>query len=568
MLREADVLPLPLENLPHFSGFSECDSDPEKKAFKNSQQLAPMGLLQALQCLYPNNTDVAAKLRIAVQSQVFGATTGKVNIWATANPERTHWLIDTSVKGLWASDLAPNVRLLVIPLDIVAKGVAAVGRIFRKRLVMATMSPKGNSVDAKVTYSQSASRSRIVFVTHEGLNYGDLFAKTLFYSDDPHSELYPENLLHFDYSGVPAPSEKLRWVCLGRQNDSWFSGISFALVALSKGILHVRSVQQILGLLILTRLYVRFRYYLKKLEAYPDLKIALIDYEILCPKALLLAFEARKIITVAVQERFCGGFYTSYATTMLSTYLCGSQYVADAMEKAPFYHVDHYLPVGLYRSDNFAMARQSPPPQILKAPIAQGRKIITALGYHTHSDWHNSQPSLHVSWTAHRQFLEEMIRLSREIPNVFIILRFKSVDWVSLPVFADVFREIESSENMTISMDYNKSFFSYDLCAYSHLVIAKHTSLGDECLAAGIPVLFHEYTHNTERLVADAFDYSPAQIMCFNYRELLGRSQTILSGTPHAMDRDYEYLKNVVYGGLGDGKVHERIHTHIDSMLT
>ena len=160
-----------------------------------------------------------------------------------------------------------------------------------------------------------------------------------------------------------------------------------------------------------------------------------------------------------------------------------------------------------------------------------------------------------------------MIRLSRDIPNVFIILRFKYVDWVSLPVFAEAVREIESSENMSISMDYERSFFSYDLSANSHLVIAKHTSLGDECMAVGIPVLFHEYTHNTERLVADAFDYSPARIMCFNYQELLERSQTILSGDPHAMTPDYEYLKSVVYGGLGDGRVRERIHVHIDSLL-
>jgi hypothetical protein len=33
------------------------------------------------------------------------------------------------------------------------------------------------------------------------------------------------------------------------------------------------------------------------------------------------------------------------------------------------------------------------------------------------------------------------------------------------------------------------------------------------------------------------------------------------------MTEDYEYLKNVVYGGLGDGKVKERIHAHIEEIL-
>ena len=74
--------------------------------------------------------------------------------------------------------------------------------------------------------------------------------------------------------------------------------------------------------------------------------------------------------------------------------------------------------------------------------------------------------------------------------------------------------------------------------------------------------------HNAERLLADAFDYSLARIMCFNYQELLARVKIILSGNPHAMTPDYEYLKRVVYGGLGDGKVQERIHAHVESLLS
>ena len=336
---------------------------------------------------------------------------------------------------------------------------------------------------------------------------------------------------------------------------------------MSMGIVRVRCIQQVIGLLLLSRLYVNFMSYSRKLETYPGLKVALIDYEVLCPMALLLAFDARNIRTLAAQERFSGAFYATKGGAVLNTYLCGSEYVAELMRKSWAYYADHYLPVGQYRCDNLVAARQSPPPQILRAPIAQGRRIITALGFHTHMDWHNSQSDPLLNWSAHRQFLEDMIRLSRDIPNVFIILRFKMVDWISLPVFAEVVQELESSENMTISMDYEKSFFSYDLCANSHLVIAKHTSLGDECLAAGIPVLFHDYTHNTERLVADAIDYNPAQIMCFNYEEILERAKTVLTGDPNAMTPGYKYLKNVVYGGLGDGKVRERIHAHIETLL-
>lgn len=565
-LKQAGISPLPLENLPHFVGYSACNSDPDKKGFEKTCQLAPTALLQAFKCLYPNNADITAKLHSSVQSMVDSQISimGRVNIWARAHPDRKHLLIYHGVRGFLVPALASNVRLWVVPVDIFVNAVVMAVRVLRNFLWVGKIASRPAKVTA--THAQRASLSRVVFVTHAGLNYGNLFQKTLFYSDRTNSELHSENLLHFDYCGVPSPSEKLKWVCLGGGGNCWLSSIYFALIAVSKGILHVRSVQQIVGLLSLIQVYVLFKFYLKKLEAFPDLKVALIDYEVLCPKALLLAFEAKGIKTVAVQERFNGTFFSSGATIILNTYLCGSKYAAEIMEKSPFFHVDHYLPVGQYRSDYLVKARQSPPP-ILEAPIAQGQRIITALGFHTQEDWHNSQSDPLLNWTAHRHFLEDMVRLSKEIPRVFIILRYKTVDWVSLPVFAEIVQEIESMENMTISMDYGTPFFSYDLCAHSHLVIAQFTSLADECLAVGIPVLFHEYSHNTERIMADAFDYSPAKIMCFNHQELLERAQAILSGDPHSMTPGYEYLKSIVCGGLGDGKVQERIHAHIDSLL-
>ena len=571
VLREAGIMPLPLDNLPRLTGVLESLSDPERKLQDRTNQIAPARLLAAFAGLYPNNADVARKLRIAVQSMSAGQvlTVGQVNCWARAHQGRNHLLIYPSVRGLLVFGLVSNVRLLVVPVSLLVEPLLAVAQVVRKIFRSMLSPPARNEYPVVTTPLDTgvAQTSRAAFVTHAGLSYGNLFQKTLFYSDRADSELHPSNLLHFDYCGIPCPSEKIRWVSLGSERQALNEGLYHALVGIVRGAVGVRSFSQIVGLLLLARLYAIFMAYLRKLEAYPDLKVALIDYEVLCPKALLIAFESRSIKTVATQERFIGGFY-EIAGTIVNSYLCGSEYVAEFMKKSSTYSVDHYVPVGQYKSDHLLAARQSSPPLALQAPITQGRKIITALGFHTHMDWYSSQSDPWLNWTAHRHFIEDMIRLSRDIPNIFIIIRYKAVDWLSLPVFSEVVREIEFSGNVVISDDYEKSFVSYDLCANSHLVIAKHTSLGDECLAVGIPVLFHEYTHNATRLVANAFDYSPTRIMCFSYQELLARVKIILSGDPHAMTPDYEYLKSVVYGGLGDGKVRERIHTHIESLLS
>ncbi len=573
-LREAGILPLPLEDLARFVVERKDFSDPEKKFQNKALQLTPIAVLQAFVGLYRNNADIAAKLLNIIQCMVSGQTyaVSQMNFWARAHPGRKHLLIYPSVHGMLAFNLASNVSLLVVPVDTLFKGVAAVSRIFRKALRSITAAPtrKGGPAVTETPDLRKVPASRVVYVTHKGLNYGNLFQKSLFYSGRTDSELHQENLLHFDYSGTPSPSEKIKWVCLGNQPQSLWFNLYYSLVAISRGIVRVRRVQQLIGLLLLARVFVRFKFYTKRLEAYPDLKMALIDYEVLCPKSLLLAFEARNIKTVAAQERFFMPSYTRVGT-ILNTYLCASEYVAGVMGKSATYCVDYYLPVGQYRSDNLVKARLSPPPKILEAPIAQGRKIIIALGYHTHLDWYDSQQDPELNWKAHRHFLDDMIHLSKDISNVFIVLRYKNVDWLSLPVFADIAQQIESMENITISMDYERSFVSYDLCAHSHLVIAKYTSLGHECLSVGIPVLFHDYTHNTEQLVAsvlvaNGIDYSPARILCFNYQDLLARSQAVLSGDI-AKTSEYEYLKKVVYGGLGDGNVRERIHAHMESLL-
>jgi hypothetical protein len=251
----------------------------------------------------------------------------------------------------------------------------------------------------------------------------------------------------------------------------------------------------------------------------------------------------------------------------VNTYLCGSEFVGDVLRDSPAYYADRLIPVGQYRSDNLVTMKEAEPPEILRRPLADGRKIVTALGFHTFDEWHRSQPDPLLNWSAHRHFLADMLRLAGDVPDIFVVLRYKSLEWAGLAEFSDLVAQVRCSGNVYLSTEYDKFYFSYDLCAHSDLVIAKHTSLGDECLSVGIPVLFHEYTHNTVRIVADAFDYSPSKVMCFNYPDLLNRTRAILSGAPNTMTDDFSDLEQVVYGGLGDGKVRSRVRAHVEAML-
>jgi hypothetical protein len=569
-LDSSGIRPLQIESLLHISGFTDGHADPQMKVFTHAQQYAPEEFLRSFQILYQNNPDISKKLLTVVHNELVQSAliTTRVNIWARANQDRTHLLIDVNVSGLFLPALEPNVRLLAIPVDIVAKGVNHILHGLRRisGAFRAGSGPQAGAESQEKPPGHDIQQCRIAFVPHQGLLYGNLYEKDLFYSDSKDSVLHLENMLHLDYSGFPSPSVNLKWEHIGNHRRSMLLNVYHALVAIRQGISSIHSMKHILGLLIIARSYVVFRSYLKYLERYPSLEFALIDYEILCPKELLLAFESRGIVTIAAQERFTQSNGRMMGS-ILTYYLCSSPFAANLLKKSPAYCVDHYIPVGQYRSDILVKARTCPPPSVLAEPIAKGYRIITALGFHTVLNSHESQMDPVLNWTAHQLFIDDMLRLAKELSDVFIILRYKDIDWLKLPRFGASLAKIRSSENMTISVDYVEPFVSSKLCAHSDLVIAKPTSLADECLSIGIPVLFHGYFHNFSEVVSDAFDYSPTRVLCSSYEELQERSRIILSGMPNEMSGDYQYLKDVVYGGLGDGRVKERIHAFIEKLV-
>jgi hypothetical protein len=495
------------------------------------------------------------------------STVAKANLWGAAHPERRCTLVYTSVNGVLAFGMRANVRRVVLPLQTIASAFAKALSGLRGRTRRISASPRGGIEPPPTARERSAKamNARVAFIPHSGLSYASLYEKTLFHSNDPASELHPAKLLHLDYSGVPSPHSDITWMHL-RGADSKSQTVGNAVRAVFRGLLRVRSVTELLGVAILSGLLVRTRAYAQRLGEFSGLEVALIDYDILCPKGLLLALESRGVKTVAAQERFFMSFYRAYGT-ILTDYLCGSEFAAARMRTSPSYVCGRYLPVGQYRSDNLVAARRSEPPGILADSIRNGRKVVTALGFHTHLDWHNATVDPLLNWQSHQHFLEDMLRVSETIENVFVVLRYKYVDWASLPVFSDVVERIDRAPNIALSREYDEPFFSYRLCAHSSLVIAKHTSLGDEALAVGIPVLFHDYTHNTSPLLAGTFDYSPSRAMCFDYEQLVSRAREILADGGGTLAAGYDNLKREVFGGLGDGHVRSRIHAHVYAML-
>lgn len=108
--------------------------------------------------------------------------------------------------------------------------------------------------------------------------------------------------------------------------------------------------------------------------------------------------------------------------------------------------------------------------------------------------------------------------------------------------------------------------YPYKLVAASDLVIAKHTSLCYECICAGIPIIFRDYTHNISGMTSRHFDYDCPSLFVNNYQDLLARVNSILDDEKYLSYEEVYKLQVMLNNGATDGKVHDRILDYISSV--
>ena len=159
-----------------------------------------------------------------------------------------------------------------------------------------------------------------------------------------------------------------------------------------------------------------------------------------------------------------------------------------------------------------------------------------------------------------------MYRLSQDIDNCKIIIRYKYFEGYENPYFQKIIKKINKKNNIEININYEPEY-SYRLCSKADLVIAKHTSLADECISRNIPVVFHEYTHNLNGIIKGAFDYDNSAILCKNYSEILNNSKKFLNSKNSDLKNQFHNIKNKYY--LYDKKkiVKDKILDHLNDYL-
>ena len=558
-LKNKSILPLPIE----FEGkitskaYSMFTNDSDEIGYKKNLKLMPDKILKKYCNLFSISELKVKKLRLMIQDFISSqqrSIAAKIGLWSNLHPSKKIVYISFKFSCFYLSDIGDNVLKVIIPIDIscffLKKAKKVILLFFKVFNTKSSMKKDENLYQKNI---DDLASKKVAFVTHQGLSYGAknknfLFEKSLYYSNNIDSSLNKNNILHLDYSNFPNPEENILWVCLNKIEINKSRVFFKTLLGCLKTFSLIKNWKTFLGWLFCIKKYNMFLKYNEIIKKFYNLKIALIDHDYLCPKTLILALEKNNIKTTATQDRFITTFYTSYINVMVNTYYAASDYTASFIKKSKYYDVEYLVPVGQYRSDYIPLYRKEAIPETISVAKKSGKKILIVLAAHSADNWFESYSEPYLNWSMQIKFLEDFIQLSKYLNNTFIVLRYKTLTWSTNKHFENILKKVNNCENIIISDSYEESFYSYKLCAHADLVIAKHTSLADECLTNEIPVLFHDYSHNMENIVLDIPGYLPSSLVCNNFEELQQKSKSaLLLNSSQIKDEIKELYKKIYY---------------------
>ena len=418
------------------------------------------------------------------------------------------------------------------------------------------------------------SKYEVLFFPHQGVAYGDLFLKDQFYMSDPSCPFHRRNILHIEYQKLADEETNKNIVSFYEENNIQYCYTpDFKLFDLINILFHnlscflnrniFRRNGSFLKAILVLYIYYQYSSYFRFLAKFKNAKIALVGYDVLFPKILSMALSAKGITTIATQERLMLGYYDNY-NIMLDYYFVINESIKDRLYSNMASYVKTVVPIGPIRSDLLnGFKKKSYDSKIVDKKIY---KLVIAYDFHSVKDYFEANSSPAINWENNLSFYTDLVKLSKDFPGIHIIIRGKNDDWCSLPIFSAVYEEIMNIPNIEINRDYSEMDISYKLAAQADIIIAKHTSIGDEALACGIPVLFHDYLQNMKQMVSSIFNYDNYPVFVYSYNDLKLRMRGIINGTDPLNSNLLKKMKIDFFTIPENGTVKERLHTQLNSI--
>ena len=360
-LKSLNVKPLPiaeLKNIP-YSIYSNSDFDPKKLLLKKASDIYSNKISKLFFKKVSNSSEKVIKQIIKDNiCDNFCVINATIDVWLKNKKKLV--FITYGLKKFTLVNKKKNLILIYLPKDF----LEIILKIFLKvSSILITYSLKVASVFSSNRENKSIKNKghTVAYILHGDTYYGGfnektaLYNKTLYYSNK-YKDFKKNHIIHFGYQLKKIKNRVIKYKYLSDKNLTLRDIVSTYLFAL-RSFFYIRKFSDLFFIAMLT---VNLHYFYNCRNIFlqsPKLKIALIDYDFLCPKIIILALMSLGIKTACTQERFVSSFYNTQ-NVFIDDYFTPSNKMNEIIKKNKSILAKNLIPVGLYRADKLVKKKK------------------------------------------------------------------------------------------------------------------------------------------------------------------------------------------------------------------
>jgi hypothetical protein len=181
--------------------------------------------------------------------------------------------------------------------------------------------------------------------------------------------------------------------------------------------------------------------------------------------------------------------------------------------------------------------------------------VVLALDYHSETNWFSGKNAIANNWRNNMLFCEHVLELCRAFPNAYFLLKGKNSNFLQINFFQDMVAKMRAQHNLLLLQD-QEVWTPFVSVASADIAVARHTSLADEMLALGKPVIFDDFDGFPSKI----FDYG-GQLTAHSLEEVRGKLDQFFKDPVEYAER----IKSVCSGlyCTSDFPVQEVLHTRL-----
>ena len=405
---------------------------------------------------------------------------------------------------------------------------------------------KISKYDKKIL-DQKYQNFKIVYFPHKGIFYANLYIKDYFYSHDNQDPFFCEKILHIEYL-INDLSRKGRDF-YKQKNIQYliFKDLSNNFNILKKMIFFlIKNYKLVFKLAKFDFEILNFFFHssflviqnIQRLGKLKNLKLVLVGHDIPFPKEISAACKKKNIKTIAIQDRVATVYLSSLM--IFDYYFVGGERSKNLIKKrmpSPF--IDNLLNLYMVKTDKYAKLNSS---NSLKNNFSNEKLKCLVVDLHSLRSWYYNGRSPAISWRRNKDFYHEIINLAEHFPQVEFLIKSKQYDWLDIPYFKEISRQLYQKKNIVILSDQKKwtPIRSVNACDFA---ISLYSSLSDEMLAIGKPVIIIDKFGELEKY------FNFGKILAKNYDETIKKINLIIEDYKKynfqiEEDRNKIYYKN------------------------